>query len=201
MNPDAHRKALHQALKARVIPHILALGFDKTGTQAGRERWPGEAKSGWDYARRRGAMLDRLHIRWEKYGDPWFVIDFETALEGAPPRDASLQMGEIQTAWSKGLLRRLNYPGRWFGRGHDPEIAADLAISGLDQLDEFLRTGHAGRQIRRTMIHGELAGPRRMHPVEWALTIVVFLVVLPVTLAKGVFESAAESLSRSRRKR
>jgi hypothetical protein len=40
-----------------------------------------------------------------------------------------------------------------------------------------------------------------MHPVEWALTIVVFLVVLPVTLAKGVFESAAEALSRSRRKR
>ena len=173
---------MHKQVKSRLVPHLRALGFESTRTKAGKTAWPGEAEKGWGYVRRRDGFIDHLDIRWDKYGAPWFVIDFETAREGAPYRHESFRFGEVRTPRLPRVWRLIYPYGRWFGKAHPAAPAIDLAISGVDQLEDFLRTDLAGTQVALTTIGSQEVPPPPLAWPERILICVLWILVLPLSI-------------------
>jgi len=178
----AHRKALHDEVRSRLVPRLLELGYESTRTRAGKAAWPEEAGKGWGYARRRGDFVDRLELRWEKYGAPWFVIDFETGRRDASYRNKSTAFGELNARYAGPIGRVLGVAGRWFGQGHDATAAIDMALSSIDQLEAYFETGDRGRQLAFSMVGG--VDVHRPIPI-WLGPIMIlgWLIGLPIRLA------------------
>jgi hypothetical protein len=185
MNRDDHRKSLHREIDRRLKPRIRALGFESTRTKFGKAAWPGEAQKGWAYARRRSGNVDHLDIRWEKYGAPWFVIDFDTRRQGAEFGDESISLGELNALYAGPLRRVLRLRGRWFGRGHNAAVAVDMALSALDQMEAFFAGASPGDQLELTTRGGKQVR-HRVPWLLWPIMVALWLIGLPIRFAGRV---------------
>lgn len=195
---NPRREALKRELRSRLVPRLAELGFQSVRTREGRSAWPKMLSAGYDFARRRGDQDDLIAVAWEKHGDPWFSIFFTTKPADAPFNDGRAVSGEVQPVMASKFLRQIKFQERWFGRGHSPKIAVDLAISGIYQLDAYLRTGAGGPQVIVTATGGQLVPPAKMNRTDRLLTVALAILVVPVALLRGVFASVSESLARSR---
>ncbi|MDB5476536.1 MAG: hypothetical protein JWP49_2047 [Phenylobacterium sp.] len=190
------RESLKKEIRRVLVPHLMELGFQSTRTREGRQAWPGLAQAGYGYARGRDDWEDLLEIMWDRDGSPWFLIFFTSKPSRAPFNDDRATGGEVQPIQSSKLLNLVNFPERWFGRGHEPQLAISLAVSGIDQLDAYLRSGVCGKQIQLTQMGKRHFSSLRMGPVDIVLTILTTLVVLPLALAWGALGSLWRYLKR-----
>ena len=204
MGRESRRKILHTEIDQRLKPLLLELGFENTRTRAGKAAWPGMAEAGFGYARWRSGYVDGLDFFWDKYGEPWFVIFFTTAKEEDFGQVQKSQSGEVQAVEASGLLKLLNFPERWFGRVHSPARAIDLAIEGLNQLNEYLRSGAPGKHVRVQQIGLQRVGRPTSGVLEMTLTVFVFLAIFPFAMLWNVLRTAivrpAAAVTRSRRR-
>lgn len=194
MNRTAHRAALKANLKAKFIPHLNAVGFESTRRKATKDAWR-TFNLGYDYGRRREDQIDLLSVRWARYGEPWFVVDFATyaVADLIPPalpkswRSGELMSGHYALPW-----RLVGLRGRWFGRGQDPSLAVDLAIHRMAELEAFLRRGIGSRDVYLVQTsYGDLAGGPLSTSTKMLLG-VLWLVGLPFRLLWKLLEGRRE---------
>jgi hypothetical protein len=173
------REALRTETKARLAPRLGDLGFESTRTRAGRLAWPGIARQGFGYARRRNGRIDRLEIVWDEGGRDWFYIYFSIGWAEAPTCMGETISGEIQPARSTGFLKLIGVKERWFGRGRGPAEAIDLAIEGVEDLDRFLREGERSPHILIRQI-GYQAASNPFNNLDFLLLAIVVLIFPPI---------------------
>jgi hypothetical protein len=178
------RKALRAEIKARLAPRLGDLGFESTRTQAGRMAWPGIARQGFGYARRRNGRIDRLEVVWDEGGRDWFYIYFSIGWAESPTCMGETISGEIQPARSSGFLKLIGVRERWFGRGHSHAEAVDLAIEGVEDLDRFLREGERSAHIliRQVGYQGASSPFNNLDFLVLAIIVLIFPPIVPIRL-------------------
>jgi len=194
------RKALRAEIKARLVPRLGDLGFESTRTRAGRMEWPGIARQGFGYARRRKGRIDRLAIVWDEGGRDWFYIYFSIGWADSPTCMGETISGEIQPARSSGFLRLIGVKERWFGRRRRHAEAVDLAIEGIDDLDRFLREGERSAHILIRQV-GYQAAPRPFNNLDFlvmAMIVLIFPPIVPLRLLTVTEEGARPRRSAAR---
>ncbi|MEO8113604.1 MAG: hypothetical protein ABI655_04420 [Phenylobacterium sp.] len=176
---QAYRKALKAALKARFVPYLITLGFESTRKNATKAAWSELNRWEYDYGRRRDSRVDFLSLHWERYGAPWFEINFGTC------EVTEIVPGSLPASWRSGEIRSGFYPfpwglvgwgGHWFGQHRDPNLAVDLAICRMAELDEFFRSGREGEHV---VIRQTSRGATVINPLPLPLKL-VFVALAPL---------------------
>ena len=195
------RPELRAAVAKRLVPHLESLGFESTRRKATKARWAELARRGYGYARQRGARVDVLAVYWDKYGRPWFYIDF-----------ASCEADEIgpdsrPNSWRAGMLRpargRFGSSPQWFGKGQRPDVAVDLAIERMAELELYFTSGQETAHIHVSEGSG---GAMIVRPIPvWERAILpliglIMLLALPFQVLWWLLELLPEELGRSRRR-
>jgi hypothetical protein len=199
------REKLRAAVHERLVPYILALGFESTRTKAGKAAWPLRVRQGWGYARRRDDFVDRLDIYWEKYGRADFRLFFATC------REAELDGEGLPASWASGSLhgRAVNalwpylIPWQFLQISPNVDKAIEDAKRGLDDLEAFLRGRGPGTWVNVSQTaYGRLVPPPRAPMHIEVLTVLLYpliaaVAVLDVILSilRIIIEDRAKKLS------
>lgn len=132
------RRRLKDGVDAKVKPLLRELGFESARTRAWKSSRFKDVLQGIGWIRINADRVDLLEIRWRKYGEARFVIDYWSW-----PRDA----------WNQQSADRGDKEGRvypqhrawlklaWFGEGQNAEKAVELACRRIRELDGYLKGG------------------------------------------------------------
>jgi hypothetical protein len=194
---NARRSELRAAVKKRLVPHFETLGFESTRKKATKAHWAELNRWGYGYARRRGACIDFLEVYWDKYGRPWFYIDFATC------QTAEIAGNSLPDSWRSGLLRSgsdwLGFGGQWYGKSQRPEVAVDLAIERMAELELYFTSG---RVTAHTSISEESGGAIVVRELAiWERIIlpplgVLMILTIPFRILWWLLEDLREKLER-----
>ncbi len=150
---------MRAAVNGRLIPHILASGFQPDGRPIWEQNQYGHLFR--RFLRRHGEKLELLEIQFDKQGRAAFVLNF-----GAAPPEGVLTYGEHRpqagTAFMHLPLRARLYAGRalrmrWFGlpwmripllRDPTADQIVEKAIRLFPQIEAWLREGVEGPNVR-----------------------------------------------------
>lgn len=129
------RTRLKDGVDAKVKPLLRELGFESARTHAWKASRFKDVVPQWGWIRFREDRVDLLSMRWEKYGEARFVIDYsswtvEAWEQGAGRGDKIGQVYARRSAWSTWA---------WFGAGQNAERAVELACRRVRELDDYLK--------------------------------------------------------------
>jgi hypothetical protein len=139
---DRKLKALLAAtVSSDVLPLLFSMGFDVLDTRSKRG-FPSR------YARQREGNVDVIHFHWMRFGQPAFIIDFDTYdgtdLSDERVRENYLYALRYRARSNTGLIER------WFHIGFIPRLIsasraaqkeANKAKARVVDIDDFVRGG------------------------------------------------------------
>lgn len=153
----SHTKELRQVVKDRFFPYLEARGFSRLkSTNNLIQR----------FQRIVGDRVQILHIQWDKYGDPRFILRFGEGAAGGVRLWGKHIPGESlapQDCRENGSLGRSKgvSMGSWFqlkkplldafrtmSRSYSPEVVADQLLDAFPEVEQWWQDRSEGSRIR-----------------------------------------------------
>jgi hypothetical protein len=154
MKRQDRRHVLAAAVREELFPLVTELGFENIRAHPELQENYSRAAA-WTFVRIGGDRVNELDFQWDRWGRPWFIINFETRPH---PCEFDLIDASSRVYPSMNTLFRMLLRGEpaWFGEGRHrlDGVIAD-ATQGVLDLDVYFRTGKSTRRVHT---------PRREHP-------------------------------------